>query len=176
MVDCTLKALKDFFESETITSRTEKLDGENPVEVLVLQFGQDEKGREQLIELFIEEKNLVGDERKEIKSPPKKALFVHFRYVFPFEFQDESVNDLARFLLLINKTLEFPGFGISEIDRRIYYRHDLYSDSTRLREDLLKSLLGYILLIVDTFGPKLEQVASLQLTYKEIVDQSLGKK
>lgn len=182
LIECSLPSIKEFLEKETIICSIEKGVGEFPVDYLMIDMGEDEKGRPQRIELFAVQKEIP--ETEDTSGRPKsdktkggdKPNFLHIQYFLPFKFRDESVNNIARFLLLINKTLEFTGFGMSEVDRLVYFRNDLFCDRSKVNTELLNGLLGYVLLIVDSFSPTIERLALQESTFQEIIDQALGKK
>jgi hypothetical protein len=173
LIECNLQSIKEFLEKESITCSLEKSPEETSLDYLVLDMGEDEEGRPQLIELFAVEKEVRDflEEKKQPSSIPSN--FLHIRYFFPYEFKVEAVNDIARFLFLINKTLDFTGFGMSEVDRLIYYRHDLFCQNSKVNSQTLKGILGYLLLIVDSFGPTIEQLSSQEMTFAEIVEKAL---
>lgn len=173
MIDASLAAIKEYLEAESISCSIETEEDEAPVEFLAIDMGEDEQGYQQTVQIFRTEKALI--QAKGSETAPKPALFLHFRYIIPFRFEPEAVNDIARFLLLINKTLEFPGFGMSEVDQVIYYRHDLYCGFGQLNEDVLKGILGYLLFVVDSFTPKLQQLAARKISFKDVVEEALGQ-
>ncbi len=175
LIECSLESLKEYLEKERISCTLEKGTGENPIDYLLIDMGADDKQRPQLIELFALQKDLPNTEGVENRPSPGLPNFLHIQYVLPFEFSGEAVNDIARFLLLINKTLEFSGFGMSEVDRLVYFRHDLYCERSKINTELLKGLLGYLLFIVDSFTPTIEQLALRELSFQQVIDKALSK-
>jgi len=171
MIDCSVSAIKGFLESESIQLHLEKGTESTPIDTLVLEIGNDYAGRVQEVLLQIVKKKMLNTD-KTSESPTKDLKFLSLLYFFPFQFKDEAVNDIARYILLINKTLEFSGFGLSEVDRLIFFRHDLWCNLGKVNRDLLKSFLGYVLLLADAFGPKFEQLASCEKSFFQIIEEA----
>lgn len=182
LIDCSLDALKEFFDKETVASSIQKGSGEFAMDYLVIDMGKDEKGRPQLIDVFAIQKDIPEQDSEEImglepkkKKKENKPNFLHIQYFIPFQFRGGAVNEIARFLLLINKTLEFTGFGMSEVDHLVYFRHDLFCDRSKVNTELLKGLLGYLLLMVDSFTPTIESLGLQETTFQEVIKKSLGQ-
>lgn len=175
LIECSLSSVKTFFEQQMLSCSIEEGEGEGEeaIDYLLIDMGEDEKNRPQVVEVFLVHK--VMSETDNSKSEENRNLpnFLHIQYVLPFEFLEDSVNDIARFLLLINKTLEFSGFGMSEVDRMVYFRHDLYCDGSKVNSETLKALLGYVLLIVDIFSPTIETLGLRELTFEQVVEEAL---
>lgn len=181
LIECSLVSIKEFLEKETISCSIEKGVGEFPIDYLMIDMGEDVKGRPQLIELFTIQKEIPETEGEAGKTKGEttkdgKPNFLHIQYFLPFKFLGESVNDIARFLLLINKTLDFTGFGMSEVDQLVYFRLELFCERSKVNTELLKGLLGYVLLIVDSFKPTIEKLAQKQTTFQKVIEEMLGKK
>jgi hypothetical protein len=88
------------------------------------------------------------------------AAFVNLFVEFPYSAELNSIPDLARLLLLLNKGLPFPAFGFSEIDGIIYFRHTLYCDKDEIPVPVATALIGFISLYIDSLSPMIESVAS----------------
>ncbi len=173
MVEVSLNSLQTFLNTQNISSRLIEKTAEIPLDRLVLTLGTDEKNRPQNLDLYVVEKELAS------LTPDKKggkAIFLHLRHVLPFTLQDQAIAEMARYMLFINKGLEYEGFGMSEVDRIVYFRHDLHCSLRQVSDEVLMGLLGYILLIIDAFGPKLEKIAHLQKTFVETVNETLELK
>lgn len=168
-MEVTLAGIKEFLKTQSTDVKMEKASQEMPLDHLVLRFGVDERNRPQSMSLYVVEKELGSLTAQ--KKMGTKATFIHLYMELPTHIQDEAVGDIARYILLINKALEFEGFGMSEVDRMIYFRHDLHCSQKQLSDEMLMGLIGYILLIVDTFLPHFERIASGEATFVETVEQ-----
>lgn len=175
LIECSLDSIKEFLEKETITCSLKNGGKELPIDYLVIDMGVDEKGRPQLIEIFAVQKDIPETEGVKEQTKGNKQNFLNIQYFLPFKFRGEAVNDISRFLLLINKTLEFTGFGMSEVDRLVYFRHDLFCERSKVNTELLKGLLGYLLLMVDSFSPTIEKLALQETTFLQVINQAIGK-
>jgi hypothetical protein len=172
MLECSLEELGKLLGKENIQWKIEKGTEELPTDRLIITMAEDDKKRPLLLELYIFEKS-IELEHHHGKQEKRKPKFLNFRYYFPFRFKDEAVNDIARYVLLINKSLEFAGFGMSEVDRNVYFRHDLLCASNKIDSHIFKGLIGYCLLIIYTFGPEIEKLASCKKNFIQLIEENL---
>lgn len=163
-IHCSLDSLETFFKQESLSCKVEKDTGEFPVSYLTIDMGLDGKNRPQKIQIIPLEKEIAGRTKDSLPN------FLQIKYLLPFEFLLGAENDLARYLLLINKTLDFPGFGMSESDRKVYYRYDLHCRKSLIEEELLKGLIGNILLMIDSFIPTIEKIALRQISIEGLIE------
>lgn len=103
----------------------------------------------------------------------ENAHFLQIFLSFPYECTAEHIHSVARLLLLLNKGLPFPAFGLSEVEGTIYYRHVLYCKNKALPTTLISSLLGMLLLYIDSLSPMIEQVASGKKGLQEVLKEVL---
>ena len=167
VIHCSLDGLENFFKKESINCYKESDSVEFPTDYLVIDTAVDEKGRPQLIQLYVLNRDIPG---KVSQANDREANFIQIKYIYPFEFQAEAVNEIARYVLLINKTLDFLGFCMSEVDSKIFFRCDLSCKKTLIDTELLKGMLGYILLAVDSFCPTMEKLATQEITFQTVLD------
>ncbi len=158
LISCSLQALQEVFSKESLSCFIEKGKGEIAVDRLVIDMGVDARGRPQRIELAALMK-LIPQQKKDAH-----INFLQIRYYFPFVCLPEKVSDVARYIARINQTLDFVGFGLSEFDRVIYYRHDLYCSHSKVDVKLLQGILGYILLCADSFADTFESLSTAQIS------------
>lgn len=137
-------------------------------EELFVELPPDEEGREYTLRLSIQQKEMELRGETEGTSV-KKESFLQLLVFFPFFVEEKSFPDLSRYLLLINKSLEFPGFGLTESDRLVYYRQVIFFPSSRVTETMLLDFIGMILMLIDSFGPNIAQIAQLEKSYSEII-------
>jgi hypothetical protein len=93
--------------------------------------------------------------------------FLQVMLLFPFHFVDDTLLTTGRYLLMINKSLAFPGFGLSEPDHTIYYRYTL--SITGKKFEPIYNFIGFIEMIYDTFAPKIKLLANGNKTFEEIL-------
>ncbi len=162
MIEISLNSLKTFYESVGMSCVLQSQDSLNWLEI---RMGVDEAKRPKTLVLLVIE--------KDSSSEQNFGYFIQFRYLFPFTVQKETIPEMARFILLLNKVIEFPGFGFSESDGKVYFRHDLHSCIKRINEDLLKGVLGYILFMIDSYGPVMESLAEKKKTLNQILKEGV---
>lgn len=75
----------------------------------------------------------------EIKQEFKesKVDFLQLNIQFPFEFQENSLPDLARLILMANWSTPIGAFGLNESQKIIYYRHVFESMGNEPSVDLV---------------------------------------
>jgi len=166
MIECSLTEIKDFLESQQISCKLVQSKA-HPHKTLLVEMG------EETIRINLIERALPAPIEEEPKQAKETANFLYFQYFFPFGFEEKAVADLARYLLMLNRSLEFPGFGTSESDRRIYFRQELYCGFSKIQRRMILSVLGYILLMVDSFRKPIYQISKQKKSLKEIISESL---
>lgn len=173
MVIACLEHLKKFFDHDEIPCELLLKTEEIPIDQLYVQLDVDDQGRDFVLQLKIEE--VSGDEEGDAKNPSDISLhFLQFVVALPYDVLPEQGSDVARLLLLINKSLELPGFELSEADGVAYYRYVLMSYTKKFHTKQLRSLLGTIMFTLDTYSEMIEGVASggrsLESLVKEVIE------
>lgn len=163
MIEVSLNSLQAYFKEENMEVELKSSTEEIPIDRLILNLGVDEQNRPQQLEVVVIEKKL----------PESKAVFIHMSHILPFKVQDDALGEVARYLLFINKSLEYPGFGLSEVDRMIYYRHELQCTFHQVSQELLGGILGYIMLITDSYSSRIEKIATQEKTFYQTVSEDL---
>lgn len=148
----SLGYIKDFLVKEGL--KAEVATSENIVSKhIIIELEKDHKERDLKIYLTLDQ------EKVKKESHRKPALFLQIWMVFPFKFHDESILELARYLIIINKSLAFPGFGLSEPDQMIFYKYTLTFPNENLDLILIKNFIDLIQFLYDTYSQTIEQVA-----------------
>lgn len=109
----------------------------------------------------------------EAKENGVKAYFMQLFLIFPYDCEKESIADVSRLLLMFNKSLPFPGFGLSEVDQKIYYRHSLYCDNGVVPGTLTCSLVGLLTLYLDSLSPMIKSIAVGKHQIYEVLEDAL---
>lgn len=133
-------------------------------EHIELGLGNDYKDRPISAYIWLDQQQTQSEENSD-----NQRMFLQILVVFPFQFKEEVVSQLGRYILVINKSLAFPGFGISEPDRSIYYKYTLTFPDGKISKSLLLDFIGLIWLIFDSFIEKIESVSNKNKTLFEIV-------
>lgn len=159
----SLGYIKDLLTKEGMDVHIVTSTKDLPFKHLQLSLGNDSNGRPIIAYIFLD-KRYKGEH-----SQKKQPLLLQFLLVFPFHFADEMVSEIGRYLLVINKSLAFPGFGLSEPDRSIYYKYTLSFPDGNIVSSFLIDFIGSIWLIYDAFSQKIEEVAIGVKNLAEIV-------
>lgn len=122
---------------------------------LEFQLGLDYRGRPIVALAWLDEQVLSSQEHAK-----NKRLFLQIMIVLPFHFEDRAVSVLSRYLHVINKSLAFPGFGLSEPDRSVYYKYTFTFPEGDILKSFLLDIIGLEWLLHDTFVARIEAVAS----------------
>lgn len=89
----------------------------------------------------------------------------------PFATQDETNNDVARLLHLLNKELDIPGFGMDEAAKLIFYRIMLPGSDKKINKEVLSAYIGTVQNVLQTFTPVIANVASGQSNFDEVLQK-----
>lgn len=89
-----------------------------------------------------------------IEEPSVLQFFVPL----PFEINQISISDLARFILLLNTKLSLTGFELREENGWVYYRHLMTCSESELDEELIVNTVWMISYVLDRFAPILREV------------------
>jgi hypothetical protein len=87
----------------------------------------------------------------------------------PVMMQTQNRGDLARLLLLLNKEIDFPGFGMDEGAGVIFYRAVLPTVDGKIHADLLENVIKTMPQVAHMFMPVISALASGQMTYDAVV-------
>ncbi len=106
---------------------------------------------------------------------PESQGLIQIVAFLPLQTRQETISELARFLHLVNKEIDLPGFGMDESSQLIFYRAQIpYFDDSFDERNLnlmLKSLKQGCL---DLIGA-LSQIISGEATYDSLLKQLRDK-
>lgn len=83
--------------------------------------------------------------------------------------QQAIISDLARFLHLLNKELDIPGFGMDEIAGVVFYRLMLPSSKKKIDPELLSAFLKTVDQVCQMFSNPIEALSSGQMSLDEVL-------
>jgi hypothetical protein len=92
----------------------------------------------------------------------------------PFQFKPEAAAELARFLMMINKSIEYPGFECNETDRVLYFKMAWPFEGDEIDPALLANQLYYVTSLMSSFSEGLEAVGQLKMSLKEYFEKFLN--
>ena len=131
-----------------------------PFEQLYITLDPDVKGRPRGVQL----------QYIPVRASNDGDHLLQFVSSLPFELNASVAGDTARMVLLVNKVIELPGFGMSEIDTSIYYQHVHVCRKGHFEDETVGQLLSSILHYVDEFAPVVEEIAVGAKSFGAVVD------
>lgn len=164
-----IHSMKEFLEKQEMKCVLAPRSKEIPFDQLFLPMGVDEKGRDLLLQIKVIEEDLSDSYKLyNVNKPASKYHLIQFFLGLPFAAKSECVGEVARLILLLNKSFGLPGFEFSEVDRIIYFRSVLMTTGV-LDELVLIAAIGNLMTYVDTFAETLESVAEGKMTLADVV-------
>lgn len=162
-----LKQLLDQLEHENLTVELAPESQDLPFAHIKIALGPDEQKRDIVALLWPFSKTLT---EKVIKK--EEDLFIQIFIPFPFPYVDAALLATARYILMVNKVVAFPGFGLSEPDHALYYKYTLCFPRGRINVPAIIDFLGAASFLFDAHAPLIEAIASGHKSFEEIVKQS----
>lgn len=155
----TLPIIKDFLSKDGMLLELLPPTTDLPLQYLKISLGKDYKNRDISAILWLETQTETapGNATNALKSP---NVFMQILFAFPFNYIESALLPTARYILMLNKTMAFPGLGLSEPDHALYYKYTLTFPEGRVQMDLLKDFIGLVQFVYDTFAPKIESIAN----------------
>lgn len=167
-----LEDIKKFLERQEIPCVIVPKGHDLPSDQLYVTFGVDEKGRDLLLQIKITEEDLSDSYKLfHLDKKPSKLHLVQFFLGLPFQVKADCVGEVARLILLLNKSFGLPGFEFSEVDRVIYFRSTLMVSGNDIEEMMIIATIGNLMTYVDTFSEILESVAEGKKSLAEVVGE-----
>ena len=164
-----LQSMEKTLETEGIDCSFESPSDEIPYPRLMVYLGTDHKDRDQVLEI-ISQVQEMGEVLKEIPVQPNYVR-VQFQSCFPFTVKDHALHDTTGALMFINRLLDLPGFELSEIDDKLFYRYVLLTTKDEVDKQLLLGIVGNVMLLLDMYTEMIEQLAEGKMTFNEILEK-----
>lgn len=90
----------------------------------------------------------------------------------PIQIPPDKVSGMARFLHLLNKDLDIPGFGMDEINGVSFFRCMVTCQEKNFYDSQIESSLHIIQVAAQTFFPTIEAISSGKVTFDEILEKA----
>lgn len=87
----------------------------------------------------------------------------------PFNLSQTAVSDTARFLHLLNKELDIPGFGMDEDARVIFYRIMIPAKNKEIETEIFESFVQSMKNVSESFFPVVAAVGQGAATFEEVL-------
>lgn len=83
-----------------------------------------------------------------------------------------SAADLSRLLLLLNKELDLPGFGLDELGGTVYFRLMLPTPKKRIDDELLMTYLKKIQHLCAIFSTPIEAISAGLMSLEQFLEKT----
>jgi hypothetical protein len=90
--------------------------------------------------------------------------------------KQQILGDVARFLHLVNKELDVPGFGIDENAGVVFYRLMLPANNKKVDEDILIAYIKTAQHVCQMFSGAIEAISSGQMSLNEVLEKAKENK
>ncbi len=89
----------------------------------------------------------------------------------PCNIVDSALNDVSRFLHIVNKELDMPGFCCDEDTKTVFYRIVIPCVDQELSQDLFDAYINTSRNICQTFGTVIQALAIGVMTIEEVFEK-----
>lgn len=90
----------------------------------------------------------------------------------PCMIHKEHTGDLARFLHMLNKELDMPGFCLDESSSTVFYRQMMPTLKKEFQPEVLEALINTSKMITQSFAAVIQALASGNMTLEEILKKA----
>jgi hypothetical protein len=90
----------------------------------------------------------------------------------PTEIKTNTLIHVSRLLHLLNKEMDFPGFGMDEKAKVIFCRYVIPTKTKQISEELLDVYIKTLRTVCETLSPVIVTVAHGQSTFDEVMDKA----
>ncbi|MFT4554369.1 MAG: hypothetical protein ACI9S8_003020 [Chlamydiales bacterium] len=171
MIKAKLESIRRLLKIQGIVSDVIPTSENLSLEFLNVSFGPDPQGRELNMQISISDQDLSkNDEALGIKDKGTEYHLIRFFMPMPFQIKEETMGEVSRLLLFLNNSLELPGLELFEPYKSINYRYVLLSRGSTIDKRIVLSLVGMIMMFVETLSGTLEEVGSGKLTFTEVIE------
>ena len=98
----------------------------------------------------------------------EESEVVQFLLFFPTTIKESALNDLARSLLLLNKELDIPGFGIDEKNKLVYFRTLIPCSKKECDPVIFDKIFLAVQMIGQSFLPLVAAASQGLIDFKEV--------
>ena len=166
----TLKTLHHIFKRKDYECELVKANQELPFDRLRLNLGNSREGQPLLLTMTTLDYPISWDEEKG-EDEQEVACFIRFLFPLNIFCKDETLYEVNRLLNIYNQSIQFPGLCLAEKEQEVCYMQELYVPEGTVNQKLLMGLIGHMVVIAESLGENIEQVALGNLTTQDIVAQ-----
>lgn len=169
-----VRDIQKTLESYDFQVKLQEKNEEVPIDQLFIYLGEDDQDRPLILHLrlfkqrFQQEAN--GKPENEVSF--QELYFINFFIALPFAVEEKMFGDLARLVLMINKVCAIPAFGLSEVDKIVYYQCTHLCEEDEMNPDLLLTMIALIMQQIETQLKTFESVSSGQESLKSVIEEA----
>jgi hypothetical protein len=138
-------------------------------ECLLVSLAEGLDGEMQSMQIWLEPQ--IDDPDSE-EPPSDEPLSLLHLFMPVCACEEAFMGACASVLFVANAGMDVPGFGISPVDKYVYYHSTTFLSLGR-NSDILKSVMGLSMLYVDGFTDIIKNVASGKKTVEEALKELL---
>ena len=90
----------------------------------------------------------------------------------PTNVKQEAFNDVSRFLHMINKELDMPGFCLDDASNTVFYRLILPTLKKEASTQLFEAFINTSQVVCKTFSQAIEAISNSLLTLEEVIKKA----
>ena len=90
----------------------------------------------------------------------------------PCSIKPECIADVGRFLHMVNKELDVPGFCLDELSKTVFYRLIIPTVKKELNSDTFEALLNTSQVVCRTFSPPIEAIGNGLMSLDEVLKKA----
>lgn len=171
MIEDFLVTCSDHLKEEGLDCAIFDGDDNNPKPRLLVYLGNDEQGRERVMEIIADEQLLPTGLKDLEHAQVRSGIYrLQIQSNLPFEFQPQCAADIASTINYVNGMLELPGFWSDELNRRVFYRNVQLLGGGGFDKNILLGIVGMHQMVLELFGVLLEKVGSGETTYFAVLE------
>ncbi len=171
MIELSYSELKKLLDTYAFTytdvPRSDKL----PCDTFFVALGEDYQKRPLLLNIRIFEQEAP----KADGDGADKFVFLNYLITYPFGVHQPAFPDIARLILMLNKILPVPGFGLSEMDRMVFYHYTQFTVNGKIDPDAILAQIAMIVHYVNLHTKAFEALATREKTLEQVLAEAAAK-
>lgn len=166
-----LRHIEKLLVEENMEASVMEGNDEQPQDRLLVFIGNDVNSREQILEITAQDQEIGESLKQEIPVDAAHLARVQFQVKLPFKVANKASKEVAGLLCYLNRQMELPGWELSEVDDRIFYRHVLLTTHEEINKPLLVAITGMIMFILRIYSELVEGVAIGNMTFNNVLEK-----
>lgn len=125
---------------------------------------------------------IILEYQTENKSYPLFIRFIEESHLLQFilvlygSYSEKQKSSVARLLHAINRDIDYPGFGMDENTKTIFYRIVIPTPSDTIESSLVLQFLKLVESILSLFTPLIGSIARSAISYDELLEKYKNSK